>query len=64
MFPPEPWNMLMFVFASVVNRHRIDAGGTPRQATEAPEDKFVVHVTVDSFFSMVGMDPSVSAKTV
>ena len=62
----------MFVFASVINRRRVDAGGTPRKATEVPqlqeqferEDKFVVHVTVDSIFLMVAMDPSVSAKTV
>ena len=72
MFPPKPWNVWMFVCALVINRRRVDAGehlGRPPKCHKLQgqlerEDKFVVHVTVGSIFSMVAMDPSTSAKTV
>ena len=55
----------VFVFASVINRRRVDAGGTPRKANGAPqlqeqferEDKSVLHVAVNSILLMVAMDP-------
>ena len=55
---PKPWNVWMFVFALVINRRRVDAGGTP----EVPQLLEEMHVTVGSIFPMVATDPSASAK--